>query len=314
MSAQSSPTCLPKIRGRIQAGAHTGAYKRAHTQVRPYGALMTIEQRTVTANGLAYRIDISGDGPPLLLLHGFTGSRRNWRPHLPAFASDFKVIALDLLGHGETAVPQTPQRYQMEQAAADLVTIIDQITTPPVHLLGYSMGGRLALYFALNFYPYVRKLILESASPGLKTAQARAERQQRDEALADFIEREGIVAFVDRWEKLPLWATQKQAETAVRQTLRQQRLQNNPAGLAHSLRGMGTGVQPSLWPHLSQMDTPTLLLCGELDDKFVAINREMVTLMPQAQLAIVPQAGHTVHWERPLLFQQICRHFLHAAT
>jgi 2-succinyl-6-hydroxy-2,4-cyclohexadiene-1-carboxylate synthase len=274
---------------------------------------LPIEQRMLEANGLTYRIDICGDGPTLLLLHGFTGSRKNWRPHLPVFGQHFQTIAVDLLGHGETAVPSIPHRYQIEKAAADLTAIIEQIATPPVHLLGYSMGGRLALYFACRYPDYVNKLILESASPGLKTAQERTERQQRDEALAGFIEREGIAAFVDRWQQLPLWESQKQVETAVRQTLRQQRLQNNPTGLAHSLRGMGTGVQPSLWPHLGQIATPTLLLCGELDNKFVTINREMATLMLQAQLKIVPQAGHTVHLERPLAFQQQCRHFLLSA-
>jgi 2-succinyl-6-hydroxy-2,4-cyclohexadiene-1-carboxylate synthase len=277
---------------------------------------LPVEQQIVEANGLAYCIDICGSGPPLLLLHGFTGSRHNWRPHLPAFAEDFQLIAIDLLGHGETAVVSpleretTPSRYQMEQAAADLAAITEQITTPPVHLLGYSLGGRLALYFTHQYPNYVKKLILESASPGLKTARERAERRQRDEALADFIAREGIAAFVNRWEKLPLWESQQQVETAVLQALRQQRLQNNPTGLAYSLRGMGTGVQPNLWPHLAQITTPTLLLCGALDTKFVAINREMAAAMPLARLEIVPGAGHTVHLERPFAFQQQCHQFL----
>lgn len=281
---------------------------------------LAIESQIVEANGLTYRIDICGSGPPLLLLHGFTGSGRNWHPHLPAFASDFKVIAVDLLGHGETTVVSPAEREtisarcQMKESAADLAAIIARIATPPVHLLGYSMGGRLALYIAYRYPDYVNKLILESASPGLKTAEERDERRQRDEALADFIERQGVAAFVERWEQLPLWESQKQVETAVRQALRQLRLQNNPTGLAHSLRGMGTGVQPSLWPHLPQIATPTLLLCGELDSKFVAINREMATLMPQAQLKIIPQAGHTVHLERPLAFQQACRRFLQLCT
>jgi 2-succinyl-6-hydroxy-2,4-cyclohexadiene-1-carboxylate synthase len=280
---------------------------------------LAIEQRIVEANGLAYCIDICGSGPPLLLLHGFTGSRHNWRPHLPAFAPHFQVISIDLLGHGQTAVVSpaeretTPSRYQMEQAAADLAAVIEQTTTPPIYLLGYSMGGRLALYFTHKYSNYVNKLILESASPGLKTAQERAERQQRDEALAGFIEREGITAFVNRWQQLPLWESQKQVETAVLQTLRLQRLQSNPTGLAYSLRGMGTGVQPSLWPHLAQITTPTLLLCGELDTKFVAINREMAGALPHTRLEVVPQAGHMVHLERPLDFQQHCRRFLLAA-
>jgi 2-succinyl-6-hydroxy-2,4-cyclohexadiene-1-carboxylate synthase len=279
---------------------------------------LQIEQQMVWANGLAYRVEWCGKKRPfrqalrrpLLLLHGFTGSCQNWRPHLPIFARHFQVIAVDLLGHGETAVPPTPDRYQMHHAAADLATIIDQITTPPVHLFGYSMGGRLALYFALHYPNYVNRLVLESTSPGLKTKQKRTERRQRDETLADFIEHEGITIFVARWEQLPLWESQKQLPTAVRQALRRQRLQNNPSGLAHSLRGMGTGVQPSLWPQLEQIASPTLLLCGELDAKFVAINREMAAAMPQARLAIMPQVGHTVHLEQPDTFQETCLEFL----
>jgi 2-succinyl-6-hydroxy-2,4-cyclohexadiene-1-carboxylate synthase len=269
-------------------------------------------------NGIVYHFEVEGNGTPLLLLHGFSGSRHNWFPHLPHFAHHFQVITPDLLGHGQTAVAtssgqavlRTPERYQMQHAAADLATLIDQIATPPVHLLGYSMGGRLALYFAHHYPHYVNKLILESASPGLKTEAERVERRQRDEALADFIEREGIVAFVNRWQQLPLWESQKQLPTAVRRELREQRLKNNPTDLAYSLRGLGTGAQPSLWLHLNQITAATLLLCGQLDTKFVAINREMAAVMPQARLEVVPQAGHTVHLERPFVFQQTCLQFL----
>ncbi|MFO7538270.1 MAG: 2-succinyl-6-hydroxy-2,4-cyclohexadiene-1-carboxylate synthase [Chloroflexota bacterium] len=271
---------------------------------------LPIEQQAIRANGVAYQVEWYGEKRPILFLHGFTGSCHNWRPHWPTFANQLQAIGVDLLGHGQTDSPPTPTRYQMPQAAADLAAIIDQIVTPPVHLLGYSMGGRLALYFACHYPHYVSKLILESASPGLKTEQERSERRLHDEALADFIEHQGIAAFVNRWQQLPLWESQKQLPASVRQALRRQRLSNHPTGLAHSLRGLGTGVQPSLWPHLSQVTTPTLLLCGELDAKFVAINREMAAAMPQARLEIISQAGHTVHLERPSAFQQVCLQFL----
>jgi 2-succinyl-6-hydroxy-2,4-cyclohexadiene-1-carboxylate synthase len=268
-------------------------------------------KHSLLINGIVYHFELSGNGEPLLLLHGFSGSRHNWRTHLPVFARHFRVIAVDLLGHGETAVPPNPARAQMEPAAADLAALLRQITTPPVHLLGYSMGGRLALYFALNYTHYVKQLVLESASPGLKTDRERSERQQRDGALADFIEQNDIAAFVARWEQLPLWDSQKDLPDSVRQKLHRQRLKNNPTGLASSLRGMGTGVQPSLWPYLGQLAVPTLLLCGEHDHKFIAINREMVQAMPQARLHIIPRAGHTVHLERPSAFQTACLNFLH---
>jgi 2-succinyl-6-hydroxy-2,4-cyclohexadiene-1-carboxylate synthase len=172
------------------------------------------------------------------------------------------------------------------------------------------MGGRLALYLTVNYPDWFQSLVLESASPGLDTAVARAERQKQDSDWADWIETNGIEAFVERWEQLPLWASQSQLPEETRLALRQQRLQNNPTGLAYSLRGMGTGVQPSLWSRLSELKMPVLLLTGELDSKFVAINQQMVRQIPQGQLQIIPQAGHTIHLERPSHFNQLVQSFL----
>ena len=254
--------------------------------------------------------EVIGDGEPLLLLHGFTGSGQNWAAHLPAFASQFQVMIVDIWGHGRSSSPSNPAAYKMENTASDLLCLLDELAVPQAHLLGYSMGGRLALYLAVHFPERWRSLVLESASPGLDTAVSRQERSAKDNELADWIEANGIEAFVDRWEQLPLWASQQQLSAEVRQTLRQQRLQNNPVGLANSLRGMGTGQQPSLWPHLPAVQLPTLLLAGELDGKFVDINQQMAAQMPHAMLGIIEGAGHTIHLERPYAFQQSVLNFL----
>ena len=269
---------------------------------------------SITVNSATYFYKVSGQGDPLLLLHGFTGSSQNWADHMPALAQHYRVITLDILGHGRSASPTNPARYTMEKIAED-VTVMLQTTivnrqSSIVNLHGYSMGGRLALYLAIHYPHLFRALILESASPGLESEAARAERRTRDNALAERIERDGIAPFVDYWETLPLWASQQQLAPEKHATLRQQRLQNNPTGLANSLRGMGTGAQPSLWPHLTGLTLPVLLLAGELDEKFVTINRQMHALLPNSQLEIVAGAGHTVHEERPYPFQQSILTFL----
>ena len=266
---------------------------------------------SITLNQLTYHYDVAGDGPSLLLLHGFTGSMVNWARHLPIFAQHWRTLTLDLPGHGRSAAPANPDRYRMEAVAADLALLLEQLGAAPVDLLGYSMGGRFALYFALHYPDYVNKLVLESSSPGLATAVARTQRRERDEKLAQFIEREGIEAFVDYWESLPLWTSQEQVAQADQDELRQQRLRNRPRGLANSLRGMGTGAQPSLWPRLPELAAPVLLLAGELDEKFVGINRRMAAQMPDAQLEIVAEAGHTIHFERPQAFTTHVIEFLH---
>jgi 2-succinyl-6-hydroxy-2,4-cyclohexadiene-1-carboxylate synthase len=237
-----------------------------------------------------------------ILLHGFTGSTQNWQPLLPAFSPHFQILTLDILGHGRSASPPDPTRYHLAQVASDIITLLNQQTpsfNQPAHLLGYSMGGRLALYLAAHYPQRFRSLILESASPGLQTEAERAERRQSDNILADRIEREGIEAFVDFWESLPLWTSQEQLSTEMRASLHQHRLQNNPIGLANSLRGMGTGTQPSLWQKLPNLHLPVLLLTGELDKKFVGIGQEMASLISQAQHITIPNAGHTIHLEQP---------------
>lgn len=258
-------------------------------------------------NGIHYHVDVAGVGEPLVLLHGFSGCGANWQPHAEALAARFRVVTADLIGHGQTDSPDDPERYVMERAAADLVAILDALDMPSAHLLGYSMGGRLALYTALAYPTRFNRLILESASPGLKTAAEREARIASDEALAQRIEGQGIPAFADYWTSLPLFATQS---PEVRERLHDRRLRNNSVGLANSLRGMGTGAQPSLWERLPELQMRTLLLCGALDAKFRAINEEMRTLIPNSTLVTVSEAGHTTHIEQPQRFRAEVLRFL----
>lgn len=240
----------------------------------------------------------------LVLLHGFTGSSANWAEQSARLqVAGLRVLTPDLPGHGAN-LPVSSDDYTIEAAAEELAALIEQKTTGPVHLLGYSMGGRLALYFALHYPEKVRSLLLESASPGLASPAERDARAASDDALADRIEREGIPAFVAYWESLPLWKSQGKLPAAVRLWLHEKRLQNAPHGLAESLRRMGTGVQPSLWGRLGELTMPVLLLAGEEDEKFVAIARQMAERIPHARLEIVPGAGHTVHLERSEFFCQ----------
>ena len=219
-------------------------------------------------------------------------------------------MAIDLPGHGRSDGPLAIDRYRMERVAADLVQVLASVDAQPAHWLGYSMGGRLALYVARYYPAQVRSLILESASPGLTEAAERQARRAQDAALADRIENEGIPAFVAAWERLPLFATQARLPANVLAQQRAQRLGNSARGLAGSLRGMGTGAQPALWAELPAMAGPVLLIAGELDEKFAAINRRMAAAMPAAGLRLVANAGHAVHLEQPAVFQQLVLDFL----
>ena len=249
--------------------------------------------------------------PPVLLLHGFTGHGGSWAGLGQRFAAaGYSVLAPDLLGHGRSAHPSDATRYGMAHAAADLNSLLDESSIEAVHLLGYSMGGRLGLFFALSCPERVRTLSLVSASPGIALTAERDERRDRDDALADQIERDGIAAFVDHWESLPMWASQRRnLSSEQRQQLRSQRLQNLPDGLANSLRGMGTGKQPALHEKLPTLSMPTLLIAGAEDEKFVGINRQMERRISQARLVIFPMAGHAVQLERRRAFERTVLEF-----
>lgn len=253
----------------------------------------------ISVGDVSYHCVEEGVGEPLVLLHGFTGSSGAWSTVMPALAEHYRVIAVDLLGHGESDAPEDPARYAMERVVWDVATLLDILAVGPAAVLGYSMGGRLALYLALHLPERWRALILESASPGLATEAERRERVAQDEALAARIERIGIERFVAAWEQLPLFASQQALPEAVWGEQRLRRLQNRPAGLAGSLRGMGAGVQPSLWERLGELRLPTLLLAGALDEKFVGIARKMARAIPEATLDLVPDAGHAIHLEQP---------------
>jgi 2-succinyl-6-hydroxy-2,4-cyclohexadiene-1-carboxylate synthase len=270
----------------------------------------TFVQVNAVRLGVEQRGEASKNAPTLVMLHGFTGSAASWGNVLGTLAArGLRVIALDLPGHGKSSVPNDPRRYVIERCQQDILAALQELGVPKGHaiLLGYSMGGRIALYTA--FSGFFRALILESASPGLADPTEREQRRVSDEALAASIERDGVAAFVDHWENLPLFASQKSLPLERREELHRQRLQNNAAGLAQSLRGIGTGVQPSLHAQLPNLHIPVLLITGELDTKFTAITRQMAQALPQAQLRIIPGAGHTVHLEQTQKFASLVSDF-----
>lgn len=217
-------------------------------------------------------------------------------------------VLVDLPGHGRHAGLTDPAHFTLEAALESL----RKAGAWPADVIGYSMGGRIALHFAAAFPGRVRRLVLESASPGLEKEAERAGRRAADESLAQRIVEEGVRAFVDGWEALPLFETQKRldAELLVRQ--RERRLSNDAASLAAALLGLGTATLPQLWDRLPELRTPTLLIAGASDARFAHIARQMAARMPLAQLAIVPDSGHAVHLERPDAWLNVVAAFLAA--
>ena len=163
----------------------------------------------VPLRGVELNVRTAGEGPATLLLHGFTGSSATWDSHVAPFERRMKTIAVDLIGHGDSDTPADPENYRMESCIEHLLVILDELGLESVNLVGYSMGGRVALHLATAAPDRVRSMILESSSPGIADPIERQKRVAADNLLADYIERKGVDAFVDRWESLPLFESQR---------------------------------------------------------------------------------------------------------
>ena len=234
----------------------------------------------------------SGDGPTMLLLHGFMGSSEDWRPLEGSLGNRFSLLAPDLPGHGRTRIESGDAAYAMPEVARSIIGFLDYLNIEKCSLVGYSMGGRIALFLALRYPGRFSRVILESATPGLETEQARSDRVKRDEERARALEKGDFAAFLDAWYAHPIFGSLRTHPAFGR--LLQARLKNDPRMLATSLRLMGTGVQPSLWGELSGMKMPLLVLAGERDEKFRVIADRMAKQCPTARMGVIPGCGHSI--------------------
>jgi len=251
---------------------------------------------------------VLGDGPALVLLHGFTGDAAAWGEHPQAFAGRHRVIVVDLPGHG--ASPPPPPACGLWEIADAVVDAAVRLGGAHGDWLGYSLGGRVALHVALRHPQHVRRLVLESASPGIDAADARAARAAADDDLARVIERDGIAAFVERWLAQPLFATQARLPPAVRAAERARRLAASPPALAAALRVMSVGRQDPLLPRLPELRSPTLLIAGADDPAYRAHAGRMAERLPDARAVVVQDAGHATHLENPAAFREAVGAFL----
>ena len=259
-------------------------------------------------SNLYYRTDGDAGNPALLFLHGFMGSSADWGDIVPVFSPRRYCISIDLPGHGQTKV-ESEDDFRMGPCADSIVRIMDKLSIERTDLVGYSMGGRLALYLAIHHPDRFGCVIIESASPGLKTEAERLERVESDNKLAEKIKNTPMDRFLDDWYSQPLFSTIDKSSPEFAGLVKR-RLANDPDGLALSLKGMGTGAQPSLWPHLDKITARLLLIVGEHDSKFMSIASEMSGLCPSAEVAIIPGAGHNVHFENEQEYLNQVRLFL----
>ncbi len=280
---------------------------------RPWPVRLATPDRRVdvdAGDGLLLHVEQSGQGPAIVLLHGFTGSSASWAILRAALDPTYTTLAVDLPGHGRSSSPSDTARYALTRVADDIVRVLDALELDRVALLGYSMGGRAALRVTLAHPDRVAALVLESTSPGIEDPVRRAERLAADLQLATSIERDGVDAFVARWEDMPMWTSQRSLPDSMLDAQRTQRRANDALGLANSLRGAGAGVDESVMHRLAGLTVRSLVVVGALDEPYVALGRSMQQALPDARLTVVPGSGHAVHLERSVAFADAVLAFL----
>ncbi len=250
-----------------------------------------------------------GRGPvPVLFLHGFTGNAQSFDHLAPLLGDVVTATCVDLPGHRGAGLPT-------REGASGFIEAVDAIAqtlTKPHVVVGYSQGARVALVLAARHPALVSRLVLESGSPGLRHRHVRVLRRLDDELRARQAEAHGVEAFIDAWERLPLFAGLRRLPEAEQQALKARRTSHHPRGLAGALRVLGQGVQPDMWGSLQRLRMPVLLLTGALDAKYTHVARRMAHDLPLAWRKTFDGVGHAPHLECPAAYADELRSFIAA--
>ena len=247
--------------------------------------------------------------PRLVFLHGFLGRGADWQEVAAHFTDRYCCILPDLPGHGANTHLALGPALDYERLARGLARTLAESGKEPVVLVGYSLGGRIGLYAGLQHPGMLRGLLLESTNPGLSELETRQQRALADERQAQKIQSQGMDAFLDDWYAQPLFRS-LHARPALLERMRRSRQGNQPVWMAKVLRELSPGSQPFLGERWNELNIPVLLLAGSLDEKYAALVSQTAARFPRVRGLVVPQAGHSIHAERPGRFRQILRTYL----
>ena len=250
-----------------------------------------------------YGVTVVGDGKPLVCLHGFSESGTTWDG---IHVDGYRMIRIDLIGHGTSSRPTEGEAYTISQMLLDIHRIVYALAGESYALLGYSMGARIALLYALQYPLEVTKLILESGSVGIEGTVERSERREADMALGKRIREQPVEWFAETWAKLDIFKSQYTLPNAVQNRIQHRRLQNSPHALAFTLEGSGQGVMPYVGHRLQELTMPICYISGELDTKYTEIGKQYFAHTHHVVLG----AGHNVHVEKPCQYMCIVKEFL----
>lgn len=250
-------------------------------------------------------IEVDGQGPTIVLGHGFGGSARNFRAQARALKPRFRVVRFDARGHGRSEAPAEPRAYEPEAFVGDVGRVLDQVGATEAVIGGLSMGAGVALRYALAHPERTRALVLAAFPPGDATPGSFGAIAQE---FADAIEREGLERGGERYVWGPTSGMDRRAAALIRQGF----LEHPPHALAHTLRRL-IAVQPTvaeMRDALAAVTRPALVIVGENDRSSLGASRALADALPDARLAVIPAAGHLVNVAQPAAFNAELARFL----
>lgn len=249
----------------------------------------------ITVDNVNFYVKSRGCGKPLICLHGFAEDHTTWDA---LEVTGHRLILIDLIGHGQSDKPINGALYKMDEVIRQIHEVVQVLDLKTYSLLGYSLGGRIALKYATVYGNEIDKLILESASYGICDQKSRHERRICDTKLAVELLRNGMDWFVSYWSDLPIFESQRLLSMEKRIQVQERRRNNKAYALANTLMGTGQGIYRSLKNDVRRIDRPILYISGALDDKYCRIGFEMKSLGQDVTHAIIPCVGHNTHVER----------------
>jgi len=242
----------------------------------------------------------TGQGQPLLFIHGLGSSTRDWEPQVPVFAARYRVVTFDVRGHGQSDKPPGP--YSVPLFAADTATLIRALDIAPAHVAGISMGGMIAFQLAVDAPELIRSLVIVNAGPEfvVRTIKERLQLLQRLLVVR-------LLGMRKMGEVLSKRLFLKPEQEELRQTFVERWAENDKRAYRDAMRAL---VGWSVAEHLGTIDVPTLVIASDEDYTPVALKEAYVAQMPQAELVVIEDARHAVTAERPAQFNQALLAFL----
>jgi pimeloyl-ACP methyl ester carboxylesterase len=242
-------------------------------------------------DGVAIWYEVVGQGPAILLSHGYAATCRMWDAQVAALTPQYRVITWDMRGHGQSDSPDEPAQYSPALTVADMAALLRHCGVERAVIAGLSLGGVMSLAFHIAHPEMVRALVLCDTGPGFRNPEARAAWNQRALARAQDLETRGLDAVGGS------------AEVRAGH-------HRSAKGLAHAARGMLTQEGEDLINSLDGIAVPTLVLVGADDRHFLAAADYMTRKIAGAQRVTIPAAGHAANLDQPAAFNRALSDFL----